>query len=267
MEGLWMLPNFFSFQGFVISQTLFTAAVTTSIFLIVALMYSLVRKINPTNGFVMLFDMWLESLEWFIDSIADDIPRYAKVLIMFIFVYIFWNNILWVVWDMFALVVPTIHHYFRPVSTDILFNAIIAVFAVSTSLFYGLQHWWVHFVMKYFPVKWLGIVEKVKSFPTFIFKIFDILLWMFIWFLELIGEFAKMVSLSLRLFWNILAGVVLLSIWVMGANAIAWIILPWDFPILLPIVVFVVELFVWFLQAFVFTLLVIVYFKMAWASH
>jgi len=40
-----------------------------------------------------------------------------------------------------------------------------------------------------------------------------------------------------------------------------------EVPFLLPLVVFVIELFVGFLQALVFSLLVLVYFKLAEQSH
>lgn len=257
-----MMPNYLSFGHYQLSQTLITAFVTTALFLLFVFLYNILKKINPKNWFVLFCEMFIEWVASFIESVwGHHFPVYWKNMAIFFFVYLFWNNILWVIWDMFALVVPSIHHYFRPATTDITFNAILAVVWVGWSIVYWLQHSWIHYLNKYFPLKWLWIVPKVDSVLTGFLKIFDILLWLFIWLLELIWEFARMISLSLRLFWNILAWMVLLGLW------ITWAIAIFKVPFLLPIVVFLVELFVWFLQAFVFTLLVVVYFKMAWESH
>lgn len=262
MGEIWMLPNYLHLWNINLSQTLITAFVTSVLFFLLIIIYNIVAKKNPTNWFVLACDMYLESIASFIENVWwNHFPKYWKTIAIFLFTYIFWNNILWVVWDMFALVVPSIHHYFRPATTDITFNAILAVLWVCWALYYWLSHWWLKFVEKYIPIRWLWIVPKVNSITTAVFKIFDVILWLFIWLLELIWELARIISLSLRLFWNILAWMVLLWLW------ITWAIAMFKFPLLLPIVVFIVELFVGFLQAFVFTLLVVVYFKMAWESH
>lgn len=81
---------------------------------------------------------------------------------------------------------------------------------------------------------------------------------LFVGLLELLGEFTRMASLALRLFGNIFAGEVLLlvlsAITSYGSPAAT-----------LPFIV--MELFVGFIQAFVFTMLVIVYLALATASH
>lgn len=62
-------------------------------------------------------------------------------------------------------------------------------------------------VTHYFAIKFLGIGSYLKKW--FSFEMFGIFL--FIGLLELVGEFTKMVSLSLRLFGNIFAGEVVLG--------------------------------------------------------
>ncbi|MEF2175139.1 MAG: F0F1 ATP synthase subunit A [Candidatus Absconditabacteria bacterium] len=262
MEGLGMMPHYLPFGSLLLSQTLLTALFGTLLFSVFVLIYNILKKSNPENGFVMFFEMGLEKLSSFIDEVGGDhFPMYAKSMAVFFFVYLFWNNLVGVVGDMFSLVVPALHHYFRPATTDITFNAVLAVVGVIGAMVFGFQSSGLHYLNKYFPIKGLGIVPKVNSVLTFFLKIFDIILGMFIGLLELIGELARIISLSLRLFGNILAGVVLLGLGVAGAIGI------FKVPFLLPIVVFVVEIFVGFLQAFVFTLLIVVYFKMAGESH
>lgn len=77
----------------------------------------------------------------------------------------------------------------------------------------------------------------------------------FVGILELISEIAKMISFSFRLFGNIFAGEVLLV--VIGFLA----------PFVAPIPFYGLELFVGFVQALVFSLLTLVFMKMAVTSH
>jgi len=150
---------------------------------------------------------------------------------------------------------------FRPVSTDIFFNITLASICVIGSIIYGFKVNGHHYIEKYIGYKWLGIVPKVNSLATFFAKIFDIVIWLFIGLIEFVGELARVLSLALRLFWNILAGMVLLWLIVTATMSL------FKAPAILPLVVVLFELFVGFLQAFVFSMLVLVYFKVAWESH
>lgn len=77
----------------------------------------------------------------------------------------------------------------------------------------------------------------------------------FIGILELISEVAKMISFSFRLFGNIFAGEVLLTVVAVIA------------PFAAPIPFFGLELFVGFVQALVFCMLTLVFIKMAITDH
>ena len=77
----------------------------------------------------------------------------------------------------------------------------------------------------------------------------------FVGVLEFISEFAKIISLSFRLFGNIFAGQVLLFV-------MAFLI-----SFLLPLPFFGLELFVGFMQAFVFAILTFIYFEQATHSY
>jgi F-type H+-transporting ATPase subunit a len=77
----------------------------------------------------------------------------------------------------------------------------------------------------------------------------------FVGVLELISEFSRIVSFSFRLFGNIFAGEVLL------------IVIFYLFPFILPIPFLGMEIFVGFIQAVVFTLLTLVFIKMAMSHH
>jgi len=77
----------------------------------------------------------------------------------------------------------------------------------------------------------------------------------FVGILELIGEFAKVASLSFRLFGNVFAGEVLL----IAMSAIL--------PYLLPIPFIFLEIFVGLIQALIFAILTLVYFSIAATHH
>ena len=77
----------------------------------------------------------------------------------------------------------------------------------------------------------------------------------FVGFLELISEFAKIISFAFRLFGNIFAGEVLL------------VVISALLPIIAPMPFYGLELFVGFIQALVFAMLSLVFFNMATQSH
>jgi len=77
----------------------------------------------------------------------------------------------------------------------------------------------------------------------------------FIGILELISEFAKIISFSFRLFGNVFAGEVLLAI-------MAFLV-----PYLIPLPFLFLEIFVGFIQAFIFGMLTLVFVAMATTAH
>lgn len=81
--------------------------------------------------------------------------------------------------------------------------------------------------------------------------------------LELVAEFSRIISLSARLFGNVLAGEVLLAIMYAMANAIKIAVIP----ILFPVLFLGLELLFGAIQALVFALLTVVYVSLAASGH
>lgn len=77
-------------------------------------------------------------------------------------------------------------------------------------------------------------------------------------FLELIGEFSRLIALSLRLFGNAFAGEVLLMIIAILSGYLASLSLPFFMAF---------ELFIGFIQAYVFFMLTLIFAALATASH
>ncbi len=96
-----------------------------------------------------------------------------------------------------------------------------------------------------FAVMYIGTKKHLRKYfnpnPTMMFP----------GIIELIGEFTKIISFSFRLFGNIFAGEVLLLV-------ISTLV-----PLVAPIPFYFLELFVGFIQAFVFALLTLVFFQIA----
>jgi F-type H+-transporting ATPase subunit a len=137
-----------------------------------------------------------------------------------------------------CIVVP----FLRGTATDLNFTFALAVIAVLMTQVYGVWALGPRYFLKFFAV-----TELSKG----IFGIINF----GVGFLELILEFAKILSFSFRLFGNIFAGVLLLSI--IGALL----------PIILPPGLYLFEIFFGIIQAYVFFLLATMFISMALVSH
>jgi hypothetical protein len=131
--------------------------------------------------------------------------------------------------------------YVRPPSTDLNMTAALALIAVVMIQALGFRALGLSYLTKFFNFKTLfnsplGGIDVAVGL------------------LELIGEFAKILSFSFRLLGNVFAGSVLLFV-----MSFLLPFLPWPF--------FILEFFVGALQAFVFGLLTAIFMNLATASH
>jgi len=105
------------------------------------------------------------------------------------------------------------------------------------------------FLVQFFGIKHLGL-SYFKKFFNFSNPINA-----YVGILELISEFAKIISFAFRLFGNIFAGEVLLAV-------IGFLV-----PVIAPMPFYGLELFVGFIQALVFSMLSLVFYNMATFGH
>lgn len=124
---------------------------------------------------------------------------------------------------------------FRPGSADLNTTTALALISVFITQIVG------------FKTLGIGYLKKFFNFKNPIA--------FFVGILELISEFAKIISFSFRLFGNIFAGEVLLAVMLMLA------------PYFVPIPFYGLEIFVAVIQAFVFAMLTLVFIKLATISH
>ncbi|MBP9819743.1 F0F1 ATP synthase subunit A [Candidatus Woesebacteria bacterium] len=123
----------------------------------------------------------------------------------------------------------------RPGSADLNTTLALALFSVGLTQLFGY-----HF-------------QKLSYFKKFVN--FSSPIMFFVGILEIVSEFAKIISFAFRLFGNIFAGEVLLAV------------MMFLIPLVIPMPFYGLEIFVGFIQAVVFAMLSLVFFNMASESH
>jgi len=151
--------------------------------------------------------------------------------------------------------------FFRSPSTDLNNNLALALVSVGMTQVFGVMALGVGYFSKFFNVKGMirafGPDERGQRrgcagmLGAFLFGAIDL----FVSILELISEFAKIISFSFRLFGNIFAGEVML------------LVLASLVPLILTIPFLGLEVFVGLIQAFIFFILTLAFFAIATVSH
>lgn len=193
------------------------------------------------NGIEAVFELWMDQ----IDKVTNDRKQTLMFfpLVVGIFLYVLFSNLIELVPGLGSVGVWGLHHghvalipFVRSASADLNFTLGIAVVTMVATWVYGIRE--------------IGFSQHISKFFSFKNPIT-----FFVGILEFIGEFAKIVSFSFRLFGNIFAGEVLLIVIAFLAPYIAGI--PFLF----------LELFVGLVQALVFSMLALVFLKMAVTAH
>ncbi len=193
--------------------------------------------------------------QFLIDSFDGD-RAYARAyypLIMWVFVIIFFWNLFWLVIDWLGFIVPSIHYVARPIFSDLASTLPLALLTVWYSLYISSKLHGVGHVTKWYLFNWSGssVAEKAVN--------------VFVWWLHIIGIPSSVASLALRLFWNIFAWVVLIAVLAylgdFATQSFGWV------GMLMTIPFWFFELFVAFVQAAVFAMLMVATFKQAHDAH
>ncbi len=243
-----------------------TNALLTSwlaVFIIIIISISLRKKLKEVpKGIQNVFEIILEGALSLCDQVTGSRKTTTQVfpLAISVFFFILVNNWLGILpFGGFGLVqtgggesvfIP----FIRSGTADINTTLALSLMGVIGANLFGIISIgiWKTF-NKYVNLKALGgIVTKVRRDPT-VLVVAPVTF--FVGVLELIGEFAKIASLSFRLFGNVFAGEVLLA----SMSALLAYGLPVPFLFL--------EIFVGAIQAFIFAILVLVYFTIASQDH
>lgn len=193
--------------------------------------------------------------ETFEDLLGKDKAVRMKKFVTHLFFIILFANALWWINDMLRFVFPRWLRNVTWATGELEFNVALAIVATVVILYVqGKQvGGWVKLVHEYLPVTGKGLMEN---------KVADIAISMFIGILDVIGIFARIVSLSLRLFWNMSAGSILLNVTFLWLWAVTVWLLWTNIALGLPIVVYLQWILSVVIQAFVFSLIVGISLKM-----
>ncbi|OGI17844.1 MAG: ATP synthase F0 subunit A [Candidatus Moranbacteria bacterium RIFCSPHIGHO2_02_FULL_40_12b] len=240
----------FYIGNFPVTNTLIMTLIVSCIIIISSILLKRKLKIIP-KGFQNAVEYVLEALLNLTDSVTQDRKQSKKFfpLVATIFIFVILSNWIELVPGLGTFGINRIHDgkiilvpFIRSSSAD--FNVTLAIALVSV------------FATQFMGIAAIGFVRYAKKFLVNPLRK-PYLVGTFVGILEIISEIAKIISFSFRLFGNIFAGEVLLIV-MLGLV-----------PFLIPLPFLFLELFVGFVQALVFSMLTLVFMKMAVteASH
>lgn len=227
-----------------ITNSMVTSWIATVILVLLAFFASRNIKIVP-KGIQNVFEMIVEMLFGMIDSIFNDKSQTKKYFpyLASVFLFIITNNWLGIFPGVGSIGFEEIHKgkevfvpIFRSGNADLNTTLALAIMTIVLVQVYGMRA--------------LGFGHYASKFFNFKSPIL-----LFVGMLELMSEFSRIVSFSFRLFGNIFAGEVLLAVITMLM------------PYVGPVPFYMLEIFVGFIQALVFTMLASVFVKLAITSH
>lgn len=233
-----------------ITNTIINTWLAMGIFLFVGVM--VVRRVKMRPGKLQNFlEYALELLLPYFDQVTGERKKTLQFLpiVGSVFFFILLSNWLGLMPGTGSI---TVGHamLFRPANTDLNLTLAMALTSVIASHVYGMISVGVFTHVGKF-VQLENIVKSIKKGPI---AIFTALVEALVGIIEIAGEMAKVLSLSLRLFGNIFAGEVLISV----ISALVAVAIPTPFMLL--------ELLVGLIQASVFSMLTIVYLTVATAA-
>lgn len=251
----------FYISNFPVTNTVINSTLTMLGFVIFAFFVNRAVKRYGSNkapeGLLNFFEGLLEQLYKYFDSVTHDRKKTIAFLplvgTLFLFILVSnWIGLLpgigsigrYLMHEGHVTLVPM----FRPASTDLNLTIAMAVTAVVTSHFLGIAAiGFFKYANKF--IKLGDIYHAFKSLKPM--EIMTALIEFFVGLLEIVSEVAKLLSLSLRLFGNVFAGEVLLTV-------LAGIL-----PFILPLPFITLEIIVGVVQATVFSMLTLVYLTIA----
>ena len=242
--------------GYGISTTTLTLILFTVFIVIFSIIWNKVLKNTKKSK---LRTGLLTFIKFFDDYLRDtfgkkEVARKYFPLVVWIFIIIFAWNLFGLAIDWLSISVsPTISEYFRPIHSDLNTTLVLALITVVTFLAVWIKTHGAGHTLKwyFFNYTWDSVWDKLVN--------------VFVGWLHFIWVPATLASLSLRLFWNIFAWIVLISVitylWATMTEGLLWA------GRLLSVPFWFFEFFVAFVQSVVFGALIISYINQAKETH
>lgn len=249
----------FEIGNFTITNSMLNAYIAVAFFILIAVVVTKRKSIIP-KGIYNFIEMLIEFALSEIEKVTNDKKQARKFLplVATIFFFVLFSNWLGQLPGTGSIgVYGYLHGHFelipllRPATSDLNLTLGIAMIAILTTHLAGMKQLGIfNHISKFLNFK--GIFQSIKKGPM---AIIVAVVEFFIGLIEIIGEFAKTLSLSLRLFGNIFAGEVLMTV-MLGL-----------FSYILPIPFMFLELLVGVIQATVFAMLTLAFLVVATMSH
>ncbi len=230
----------FTIGSFSVTNSLFQTLIVSLALMFLAMVFSKKIKIIPgtfQGGFEMGVEWFLDLMESMLGSMKKAEQYFPLVATIFIFIMI--CNLSGILPGVGSLVINNGGKevsLFRSPAADLNFTLAFAIISVIVTNIIGMAA--------------VGVLPHISKFLNFKNPIM-----FFIGVLEFVSELAKVISLSFRLFGNVFAGEVLLTI-------IAFLT-----PYVIPLPFLFLEIFVGLIQAFVFAMLTLVSISLHTATH
>lgn len=228
---------------FPVTNSLLLSWIVIATFIFLALKYHSEAKSGKKSGFFYFFHFVVHSIYTLFESVLGEKTKYFFPLLLSFFAYIIlqnWFGLLPGVGSLTALVHEHGHDIHVPIfrgnNADLNTTFVLAIVSVLMIQVYG--------------IKFLGFTTYMKKYINLTNPINFVL-----GILEVFSEISKILSFSFRLFGNIFAGEVLLTI-------VAFLV-----PVLASFPFIMLEIFVGFIQALVFSMLTAVFISGAISSH
>ena len=251
----------FHIGNFTVTNALFTSEIVVVILVVFFITLRFKIKKIP-EGIQNFFEIIIEGAESLCDQVTNNrsITNKAFPIVLSVFFIVLLNNWMGIFpFGGFGLVEMGEHgKIFIPLirsgTADINGTLPLAILSVLGANIFGIISiglW--KTINKYVNLNALGgLFTKIRKDPTILMTA---PIMFAVGFIEFVGEFAKVASLSFRLFGNVFAGEVLLA----SMGAIFAYALPTPFLLL--------EVFVGMIQAFIFAILTLVYYTIASIDH
>lgn len=236
--------NIFKIGDFHVTNAIFTSWLVSALMLVGA--YLGTRHVKLLPGRVQNFlEVLVEMFYNLVESVSNEKAKKFFPLVATFFFFILFSNWLGLLPGFGSVGIFQEHEgkkilvpFFRAATSDLSTTLALALIAVISIQFFGIRE--------------IGIKAHLnKFFINPLKKPIEA----FVGILELVLEFAKIISFAFRLFGNVFAGEVLITV-------ITSLI-----PVFLPLPFLGLEVFVGFIQALVFALLTLVFIQIATIDH
>src|SRR3990167_3677260 len=233
----------FHLFGYPVTNSLLLPWIVIMLFFFMALKYFDESQKIKKNGFFYFFQFIVKAIYSLFESVLGEKTKYFFPLLLAFFSYILLQNWFGLLPGVGSLMISIREHdeilrvpLLRGNNADLNTTFVLAIISVVMIQVYG--------------IKFLGFKEYIKKYINLTNPINFVL-----GILEIVSELSKILSFSFRLFGNIFAWEVLLTI-------VAFLV-----PVLASFPFIMLEIFVGFIQALVFSMLTAVFISGAIAKH